>query len=238
MSIREFLEYSDGDLFYTKAVNRRRKVGDIFGGTYGGFKRANHNGVSLPISHWVFQYFNGRMPESVLFFDGDSSNTRIENIVEVPIMDRMTKEWVNFHFTYSSGNLYRRFSKRSFKAGEVVGTLRKNGYKSVMIDNKHELIHRLVWVYFNGPINKDSIDHINGVRDDNRIENLREATNQENTRNRKNAIGITYVKKARKWQAVIGIDGKSIYLGLFTLKDDALLARKNAELKYFRDFAK
>lgn len=235
MDIREYYEYVDGDLICKKWYVRRIKVGDRLGGKG---MYAKFNDKTMPIYSWVFFYFNGRFPRKVLYADGSSSNTRIENIVEMPDLEPLTKEWARFHFIYDNGKLISRFSRRSFESGRVCGTITKKGYISVAVDSKPYLAHRVVWSYFNGTPRSETIDHVNGNRSDNRIDNLREATFQQNTRNRKNASGVTYVAKAKKWQAQITVGGKTKYLGLFAKKSEALSARREAEIKYFGVFAK
>ena len=87
-------------------------------------------------------------------------------------------------------------------------------------------------------------DHIDRNPLNNRRYNLREATHQENSRNknkyRNNTSGVTgvcYDKLIDKWRAYIVIDGKSILLGFFINKDDAIKERLEAEKKYFGEFA-
>lgn len=83
------------------------------------------------------------------------------------------------------------------------------------------------------------VDHINHIRDDDRLRNLRSVTHQENHRNRavnKNnksgVVGVHQQKEGGKWRAQIMIDGKQIMLGRFHKKEDAIKARKEAEKKY------
>ena len=99
-------------------------------------------------------------------------------------------------------------------------------------------IHVLVAMAFfkhlqNG--NKNVIDHINGIKNDNRVENLRVVTHRENCQNylisKNKIVGISWLKKNQKWHARILINKKSIHLGLFTQKEDALRMYKIAALK-------
>jgi len=98
--------------------------------------------------------------------------------------------------------------------------------------------HRLAFYYVLGWC-PEEVDHINHVRDDNRWINLRAASKQENHRNRKldtnnksGFNGVTWYKNYSKWLACIGIGGKQINLGYFENKDDAIAARKAANIKY------
>ncbi len=84
------------------------------------------------------------------------------------------------------------------------------------------------------------IDHINGIKFDNRLSNLRESTEIENLRNHKilsdanksGVCGVIFCKQNKKWQAYIGINNKQKHLGFFTNKVDAVKAREKAEIKY------
>ena len=90
------------------------------------------------------------------------------------------------------------------------------------------------------------IDHINGNTLDNRKENLRICTNQQNGFNKKNPLknnklgikGVCWHKKIKKFMASIKINDKSIHLGYFNVLGDADSAYRIAELKYFGEFAR
>ena len=81
----------------------------------------------------------------------------------------------------------------------------------------------------------DCIDHINGVRDDNRIINLRSITQQENVWNRNdNRKGYNYFKPTNKWRARIKLNEKEIHLGYFNTEEEAKIAYYNAKKKYHK----
>jgi hypothetical protein len=114
--------------------------------------------------------------------------------------------------------------------GKIAGSTHHSGYRGIKINNVIYPAHRLIWVYHYGTIDKDmEIDHINGVKDDNDIKNLRLVTTQENcyNRSRLNAKGYTWNKNMGKWQASIWLNNKMKYLGLFTIEDDARKAYLN-----------
>ena len=119
------------------------------------------------------------------------------------------------------------------------------GYLIIDINNKKYMAHRLAWLYENGFMPKDHLDHINGIKTDNRIENLREATNQENQFNSKLRIdnssgikGVHWHKDINKWIARIRTGSrKRLYLGSFDSLDLAAAAVNNARLKYHGEFA-
>ena len=88
------------------------------------------------------------------------------------------------------------------------------GYKIIEINNKEYKQHRIVYFAFhqdwdiNNP--KLQIDHINRVKNDNRLENLRVVTSQQNQFNRSNTKGYSFVKDKNKWRGFIMLNGKSI----------------------------
>jgi hypothetical protein len=124
-------------------------------------------------------------------------------------------------------------------AGKIAGSAHKVlGYRFICLQYKKYLAHRLAWLYTYGmwPI---QIDHINHNRSDNRIINLRETTQAENLKNQSkrsdNTSGITgvYWRKDRdKWKAAITVNQKQKHLGNFLDFNDAVEARKAAEIKY------
>jgi len=129
-------------------------------------------------------------------------------------------------------------SKR-IKIGTKVGTIMNKGYYRVKIDGIPYLVHRLAWLYTFGVFPEYDIDHINGNRLDNRINNLREVTSQGNAQNRKlgsnntsGVVGVRWSKFHSKWYAVINVNKKQKHLGYFENKEDAVSARKTAEIKY------
>lgn len=85
-----------------------------------------------------------------------------------------------------TGILTRRVSTSSnARAGDIAGSKDKDGYLVIRIDKKLYRAHRLAFLYVYGRFPEEFTDHINGIRDDNRISNLREVTRQENMQNQK-----------------------------------------------------
>lgn len=126
---------------------------------------------------------------------------------------------------------------------KAAGTLLHSGYLGICIGPKRWQVHRIAWALHHGAWPKDQIDHINGVKTDNRACNLREATNSQNGKNlglsKANLSGIkgvSFETYTGRWKATIRVDGKSISIGRFDSIEQAALARKIAEQKYFKEW--
>ena len=131
------------------------------------------------------------------------------------------------------------------KIGKKAGCLRKNKYRQIRFDNKIYYEHRLIWLYYYGYLPKQ-IDHINRNPSDNRIENLRECTQSQNCMNSRKKRkgfsskykGVCWYKPSKKWQAVIQLNKKQIYLGRFDTKIEAAKVYDEKAIELFGEFAK
>lgn len=127
-------------------------------------------------------------------------------------------------------------ASRRVKVGAVAGHVNCHKYRVIGINGVHYRAHRLAYLYVNGYFPSNEVDHINGVRDDNRWSNLREATGEENHRNQKlyrnnlsGVTGVSYNSHCDRWIAKICVGGKWSSLGGFKTLDEAASARKAAE---------
>lgn len=130
--------------------------------------------------------------------------------------------------------IFTRIERRT-NSLTLAGSKRKTGYLSVFIDGRSYPAHRLAWFYVYGEW-PQLIDHRNGNKADNRIANLRPATNSENLQNRNKASsnsssGIlgAYFHCCGKWQARIQINGRARSLGLYATKEEAGAAYARAK---------
>jgi len=144
------------------------------------------------------------------------------------IYKMITKEMIRRHFEYHDGMLFKDGKRRGFDA-------KNRGYRQITLGSREKYYeHRVIWIYHNGEIPEGlEIDHINGKRNDNRIENLRLVTRAENNKNtgtKRGDIGVYF--EARKWRAKITVDYEQKDLGRFDKKSDAISARKRAEKQY------
>lgn len=135
----------------------------------------------------------------------------------------------------SSGAFFHRAKNGTLRPA---GTVNSCGYIRIVLDQKSYLAHRLAWAYVRGEFPLNDIDHINGVRQDNRIENLRDVPRFINSNNRKagntnNSSGYLGVTAYRnKWVAQFRGRGGRGYLGLFDTAEAAALAYANAKQEY------
>ena len=143
----------------------------------------------------------------------------------------------------TTGNFVWNMNRKgTAKKGSVAGATRTGGYRQIMVDGKMYAAHRLAWFYVYGYWPEFQIDHINHVRDDNRIENLRCVTPQQNNQNRlvncnntSGVAGVYWFKAGKKWHASIRHNKKSIHLGYYISKEKAIAKRKEYEQKLWRE---
>jgi len=128
---------------------------------------------------------------------------------------------------------------RKIVVGRIAGCLDGRGYSMIRIDRKIYKSHRLAWLYMNGAFPNGQIDHINRIKTDNRICNLREASPSENQQNHplhsdntSGFTGVSWVKRINKWRAEIKHNGKNIHLGYHKTIEEAVAARAIAKAKY------
>ena len=127
-----------------------------------------------------------------------------------------------------------------WKKGSVAGYLDdSNGYIKVSLLGKRYYAHRLAWLYVHGEFPVNKIDHENHDRTDNRIINIRLASDSQNAMNCSKQVnntsgttGVVWDKDLLKWAARIMVNRKCLYLGVFVDIELAKNARKQAEVKY------
>lgn len=134
-----------------------------------------------------------------------------------------------FRYEEDTGLFVRIKAVSNTKVGDVVKKKDSKGHLQVRIDGRHYSAHRLAWMYVHGAWPSGQIDHINGVRDDNRIKNLRDVSHAINAQNIHTAnkgsktklLGACFHKASGKYVAQISVDKKIKHLGLFETPEQA-----------------
>jgi len=191
---------------------------------------------------WIWAH--GDLPsKQLIHIDGDFNNYHIDNLMlREPVRGELTQEYLKglLHYDPDTGIFkYIRSPQYSISFGDIAGSKQLSGYLSININGKSYRLHRLAWLYMTGSFPKEQIDHINHKRDDNRWCNLREVTKKDNARNmamqKRNTSGFCGVwldKRSMKWVADIFTGKDKKHLGRFIDKNDAIKARKEANLFY------
>lgn len=142
---------------------------------------------------------------------------------------------------FSTEGSWKSFNTRF--SGRVAGSEHnfncEKFYRFLTFRDRGYLIHRIIWLHSTGDWPAEEIDHIDGNGLNNRIDNLRDVSHRENARNVKKgsrntsgAVGVGWMQSKGKYRATIGINRKNISLGHYTDFNDAVDARKKAEIKY------
>ena len=163
----------------------------------------------------------------------------------------ITREFLQQHLIYYPETGLFRWRKRRFKvncgwntknAGQIAGSTCPAGYVLISLGKERFLAHRLAFVMMTGtaPI---CVDHINGVRHDNRWSNLRSATRSQNNKNKgvrsdnsSGATGVSWHCQRKRWVAEITCEKKHKFLGLFDTIAEASAAYKKAAEQLYGEF--
>jgi len=253
--LKELLHYDpETGIFVRKVATGRHgcnKAGVIVGCTT---KRGpiviSVDSKNYPAHHLAWLWCKGTLPGrgiNIRHIDDDKENNRIGNLCLLADKSgELTHERLKKLLSYNpeTGEWTRLKSVKGQKAGTKVGCI-AHGYEQICVDNKQYYAHRLAWFYVYGVWPDDQIDHRNVNRASNALENLRQANNAQNVKNRpaprtntSGVKGVYWNKNASKWMAAITANGKRMYLGLFTdINEAAAVYAKAAEL-YHGEFAR
>lgn len=156
-------------------------------------------------------------------------------------LDRMTYETMSSILSYNpdTGEFYKK------STNEIASRNRPDGYQAIHIYNKsYELAHRVAVLLMTGSYPEGEVDHINGLRHDNRWCNLRvvsKANNQWNSKIRTDNVsgvkGVNWVERDKAWVARIQVHGKRIIIGYFKELEVAKIAINKAREMYHKEFA-
>lgn len=141
-----------------------------------------------------------------------------------------------FNYDPHKGTFTRKMKQPGVACGAISGSRNNEGYLVTSVDGKIYKCHRLAWFYMTGQWPEGQIDHINGVKDDNRFENLRDVTKNTNLQNQRKAqrsnksTGVLGTfKMGNKFAARITHDGKKTYLGVYATLEEAHAAYLGAK---------
>lgn len=160
----------------------------------------------------------------------------------------ITQKQLKHLFSYDSATgVFSRITDNKYAMNAKRGPAGYNsaGYIRIKISGKSYSAHRLAWLFVYGHFPSRDLDHINGVKNDNRIANLRECTMSQNQSNRRlqrnNSTGVkgtSFHKTSGKYQCRVTKNGRQIYLGLFDSLDDAKTAYNKAAEAHHGEFAR
>jgi hypothetical protein len=131
-----------------------------------------------------------------------------------------------FYYNPETGLFTRIKDTGNAHVGDVAGTISQTGYVYISVNGKGYRAHRLAWLYLHGSLPECLIDHINGIKHDNRLVNLRLCNKEQNGFNSKlqsrNKFGFKGVKQVgNRYSARVTHNYKSIHLGMFATPEEA-----------------
>lgn len=246
--LKKLLTYDPDCGIFTHKITGR-KVGTLLKSGYRliHFKRQQHMAIRLA---WL--YMTGDWPSRrVNLVNGERDDLRWGNLRISGSEPELTAATLRQIVDYdqNTGEFKYRVCRGRSKPGDRAGRIVKNqsgkGYRLIYINGRLFGAHRLAWLYVHGVMPKGSLDHINCVRDDNRIENLRLCTHSQNMANKRKQTnntsgykGVCFHKKAKKWTANIKVRGRIQYLGLFSSAEAAYEKYIEAAKVSFGEFAR
>jgi len=161
-------------------------------------------------------------------------------------MSEPTQQYLHSILNYEpeTGLFTWKVSRGSAKKGWIAGKSDKDGYVRIGMLRKTYPAHRLVWLFVHGRWPSELIDHINGIPDDNRLCNLREASKSENGMNRKlganntsGHLGVIWSKHSSRWLVRVKVLGAVTDFGSYKDIELAALVASEVREKYFGEFA-
>ena len=128
-----------------------------------------------------------------------------------------------FRYDRETGKLYWKISLTNrIKVGDEAGTSHSEGYIRITIQNKQYYIHRIIYKMCHKVEPPTHLDHINQIKTDNRLENLREIDNGHNVRRSANGKGVSVKPdQKKKYEARFSFNGKDHYIGRFYTYEEA-----------------
>lgn len=226
-------------VFRRRVSTMGARVGEIAGSLdMRGYRRISVRNTNWKASRLAWLYVHGKMPETEIFVkNGIVDDLRATNLDQrPPLLPEVTAESLRGLLDYNPDTGVFTWKYRAYRhaAGSVAG-YKASGYIVISIGSRPYRAHRLAWLYVYGRWPEAQVDHVNLDRSDNRIANLREASQTQNSanvpltkRNKSGFKGVSWDGKKQKWVAVINVNGKQRWLGGFDSKEDAVEIRRRA----------
>ena len=137
-----------------------------------------------------------------------------------------TQERLRELFDYRDGKLIWKVRRQRIKIGDALGSLHHTGYLVGRVDGVLFRVHRLIWIWHHGEIPEGLVvDHQNGLKTDNRIENLKPMSNRENVHRDKRPGMKNISEHGKGWRVRIEIDGKEKCFGTYPTIPEAQAVR-------------
>ena len=244
--VLEKYRYDGTQLVFAKDSGQggRFKAGTPAGWECNGIRMVSFGNSAYPAHKAIWAIVHGEWPKlPIRHLNGDSLDNRIENLtLNVGSIHRAGEVSVDrlmqlFEYCPDSGLFTRKAAQNNrVKIGDFAGYKDNCGYMRCGVDGKNLLLHRAAWGMFYGEMPNEQIDHINGIRHDNRIANLRLVSQAKNTQNAAIRLdnstgvkGVSFHKKSGRYMAYINLNLKRQYLGYFDTLEEAKNARIEAE---------
>jgi hypothetical protein len=246
--LKELLHYDPdtGEFIWKVKIKGNVNPGDLAGCCRNKENRQiKIDGIHYSATHLAWLYMYGVKPKRVWAINGNLKDLSIQNLsitkpkTEYPTLTQ--KELKKYlHYDPDTGIfIWVAKPARKIDVGSVAGVLVSNGYYRIGLFGRSYKAHRLAWLYMEGYMPENYIDHIDRNPSNNRWNNLREVNHTCNTRNSKIPInnktgikGVSKQKRRKKWRAQISVNNTPIPLGHYVNKIDAVKARWEAEKKY------
>lgn len=190
-----------------------------------------HNLIGSRYKNWKIVSYNGNSKWLCRCDCGEERIIRVGAILQdtikkckcLKVKQELTSDTLKSRIFYDPNTGYFNWilpKGRGIKFGDLAGSKSNSGYTRISFSGKMYQAHRLAWLYVMGEWPKNHIDHINGIRDDNRLCNLREANPTENVNNSKKRAdntsgfrGLYFNKNKNKWDAECVVNKINIFLG-------------------------
>lgn len=241
-------------IFTKKSNGRTRLAGTVIGTT----RKNGHRQlvccrvtIMASVAAWVLQ--TGFWPRySIGCINGDRGDLRWENLKEIkPVAAtagmRPDVDWVRSQLDYNpeTGVFFWKVARCGVKIGEPAGSLIAKGYNQIALARKSMRAAIVAWAWMTGSWPDRLIDHIDRNRSNDRWDNLRLATHSQNggnksigSNNSSGFKGVVYIDGyAKPWRAMIGHQGKAMYLGMFHTAEEANAAYVSMAGKVHGEFA-